>query len=352
MERCETLLNEIAKAFNIVKGDQENECDWTLRIVYSLAARMGYASLWDIIEENKDTDEQSVSIEHFKERIKETLYAYRSIYKSLSVKINPDVIGMISEDLYDTYLKTGNLYHKSHRVMASCPVSAATERIAFCRGYPLEIEQCVCGAGTYLFSENGQKKEFKAISILEMFQLSDVSLQNYGQQLVGEQKWKSGKISVLGMEYLSVPGKADRRYWHWKPDSLLKVSLLRIKYSGKPIYYIYKKGVEGFQYNELPDWQVADGQYLQLANALLACQDMLPPTSYREDGSRVIVHIHYLYPSAEQKFFELYSWPLTLDKKGKYFHRVFQKDVFLAIKDTFEKLGYRFVEVESNGKRC
>ena len=344
MERSGHLLNEIAKTFKILRGNQENECDWIFRIVYSLAARMGYASLWDILEENEETDGQTVSVEHFKERIKGILSAYESIYKQLSVKINRDTVDMLSESIYDIYIKTGNLYHRAYRIQAAAPVSATTEHIVFCRGYPLEIEQFVSGAGTYQLSDTGQQKGFKKISLQEMFQLSDVSIQTYGRQLVGEQKWKSGNISVLGMEYLSVPGKADRRYWHSKPDSLLKVSLLRIKYSGKPIYYIYKKGVEGFQYNELPDWQVADGQYLQLANALLACQDMLPPTSYREDGSRVIVHIHYLYPSAEQKFFELYSWPLILDKKGKCFYRVFQKDVFLAIKDTFEKLGYQFVE--------
>ena len=343
MERCKNLLNEIAKAFNIVRGDQENECDWVFRIVYSLAARMGYASLWDLIEENEDTDGQSVSIEHFKERIKETLYAYASIYKQLSVKINSDTVDMLSESIYDIYLKTGNLYHRAYRIQAAAPVSATTEHIVFCRGYPLEIEQFVSGAGTYQLSDTGQQKGFKKISLQEMFQLSDVSIQNYGRQLVGEQKWKSGNISVLGMEYLSVPGKMDREYWRSEPDASLRVSLLRIGYGGDCVYYIYRRA-EGFQYNELPGWQVVDGKYLQLANALLAFQGMLPPTSYREDGNRVIVHIHYLYPSAEQKFFELYSWPLTLDKKGKYLHRVFQKNVFFAIKDMFEKLGYQFVE--------
>lgn len=344
MERCENLLNEIAKAFNIVREDQENECDWVFRIVYSLAARMGYASLWDLIEENEDTDGQTVSVEHFKERIKGILDAYVSIYKQLSVKKNRDTVDMLSESIYDIYLKTGNLYHRAYRIQAAAPVSATTEHIVFCRGYPLEIEQFVSGAGTYQLFDTGQQKGFKKISLQEMFQLSDVSIQTYGRQLVGEQKWKSGNISVLGMEYLSVPGKMDREYWRSEPDASLRVSLLRIGYGGDCVYYIYRRGAEGFQYNELPGWQVVDKKYLQLANALLAFQGMLPPTSYREDGNRVIVHIHYLYPSAEQKFFELYSWPLTLDKKGKYFHRVFQKDVFLAIKDTFEKLGYQFVE--------
>lgn len=338
------LLYEIAKSFNILKGNRENEWSWAFRVVYSLAARMGYASLWDVTEQHEETEEESVSIQHFKERINEILSIYTKLYPPLSTKVNSDNSETISDDIYNMYLKTGNLYHRSYRIKAPGPVSAVKGPICFCRGYPVETEQLVSGAGTYLFSENGQQEESKAISLQEMFQLSEVSLPTYARQLVKSQQWKSGNISVLGMEYLSVPGKMDREYWHSKPDSLLKVSLLRIKYSGKPIYYIYKKGVEGFQYNELPDWQVADGQYLQLANALLACQDMLPPTSYREDGSRVIVHIHYLYPSAEQKFFELYSWPLILDKKGKCFYRVFQKDVFLAIKDTFEKLGYQFVE--------
>ena len=161
--------------------------------------------------------------------------------------------------------------------------------------------------------------------------------------------WKFGYISVAGVEYLSRPEIWMKDYWRPVPDSSVNISLLRINYGGKPIYYIYKRGVNGFQYNELPDWQVANREYFQLANSLFAMQDVLPPTLYKKNGNLVSVQIQYLYPPAEQNLFELYSWPLTLDKKGKCFYRVFQKDVFIAIRDIFEESGYRFIEVESNG---
>lgn len=57
------LIISIGRQLNI-PGKVDNE--WMCRVIYSIAGQMGLASLWDY-----DEDEDTVSIQHFKERIAE-----------------------------------------------------------------------------------------------------------------------------------------------------------------------------------------------------------------------------------------------------------------------------------------
>lgn len=55
------LFTEIAEEFSIPRNPGEERNNWYVRLIYSLSARMGYASLWDFEE-----TEQHCSIQHFK----------------------------------------------------------------------------------------------------------------------------------------------------------------------------------------------------------------------------------------------------------------------------------------------
>ncbi len=164
---------------------------------------------------------KDASIQHFKERINEILSIYTKLYLPLSTKVNRDNSETISDDIYNMYLKTGNFYHRSYRIKAPGPVSAVRGPICFCRGYPVETEQFVSGAGTYLPYEPKKQKEFKLISPQVMFQLSDCPLKTYGQRLLDNQEWKFGYISVAGVEYLSRP-----EIWipQWMKDYFAKLT--------------------------------------------------------------------------------------------------------------------------------
>lgn len=69
------LIISIGRQLNI-PGKVDNE--WICRVIYSIAGQMGLASLWDY-----DEGEDTVSIQHFKERIAEIFAAYEELYSSI-----------------------------------------------------------------------------------------------------------------------------------------------------------------------------------------------------------------------------------------------------------------------------
>ena len=71
------LIISIGRQLNI-PGKVDNE--WICRVIYSIAGQMGLASLWDY-----DEGEDTVSIQHFKERIAEIFAAYEEtiFYKGI-----------------------------------------------------------------------------------------------------------------------------------------------------------------------------------------------------------------------------------------------------------------------------
>ena len=82
------LIISIGRQLNI-PGKVDNE--WMCRVIYSIAGQMGLASLWDY-----DEDEDTVSIQHFKERIAEIFAAYEELYPSIKF-IFPENITSICE---------------------------------------------------------------------------------------------------------------------------------------------------------------------------------------------------------------------------------------------------------------
>ena len=60
------LIEKIGEDFHILRGDGEKELDYILRLIYSLLGQMGYASLWDVEEDDAG---KYVSITHYKHRM-------------------------------------------------------------------------------------------------------------------------------------------------------------------------------------------------------------------------------------------------------------------------------------------
>ena len=76
------LIISIGKQLNIPKSD-DNE--WICQIVYSVAGQMALASLWDHSE-----DSNSVSVQHFKNRIDQIFDAYEGIYPEIRFLLPED----------------------------------------------------------------------------------------------------------------------------------------------------------------------------------------------------------------------------------------------------------------------
>ena len=91
------LIISIGRQLNI-PGKVDNE--WMCRVIYSIAGQMGLASLWDY-----DEDEDTVSIQHFKERIAEIFAAYEELYPSIKF-IFPEKKSDLIDEIYHIYLRS------------------------------------------------------------------------------------------------------------------------------------------------------------------------------------------------------------------------------------------------------
>ncbi len=84
-----------------------------------------------------------------------------------------------------------------------------------------------------------------------------------------------------------------------------------------------------------------------MAVGLLQERRRLPSIKYHSNRSLVIVRPGYLLPPPELRFFQLYSWPSTINKFDDAFNRIMQVDVFLGFKAYLESRGYVFEEEDA-----
>lgn len=86
---------------------------WCLSSVfYSAAARLSLCSIWD----GEENDYGQQTVEHFKGKLVEMLYAYASSSTSFKDELNLKAsarIREVAEELFQTYWQTGNFYRGS-----------------------------------------------------------------------------------------------------------------------------------------------------------------------------------------------------------------------------------------------
>lgn len=332
MNQNEDLLNEIAQKLNIKKGISEDSSLWKQRIIYSAIGFMALASLWDI------EDDEPISIIHFKDRIEKQMYAYRELYPHIMqrFRINSEELG---QELYDIYTATGFIYHMPNRISASKETEARMGTMVFIRGANLKKNVFMSGLGTYFKSTD----TFTQKALSEMFRLPEQTLEEEYNSLVMERDWSVIDINQQ-VEYLRLYPPFSRGYWKESPDTDGSISLLRFGMTSERIYYLYKYENGQCLGKALPYWRVNEKEYHRLANVLLYHKGTLPPILFSELGEIVKIQQQYLLPPSELWFLKLYSWPANFLKLPSDFNRVISKEIFGVVKETLEKLGYRFTK--------
>lgn len=348
MDKNGGLLERIKMDFNISKGILEKEDAFKARIVYSVAGRMGYSSLFDIAENIEDYSRSNISIQHFKLRIKEILEAYLSMYPEIRKLFpgNGDDFDELVDEMYSVFLHTGTLYHKNNRIAPSAPCCSKSGKTIFTRGLSFNISQAVSGIGTYLLSDISG---YRNIGIREMYDLPNGSLVDFWNELMANTKWI--KISPFqDVQYLRTEAPFTNGYWSNSYKREKEVSLLRIGHnSGDLKYYLYKFVNKDCFISEIPSWMLRHKHgYRRIANACLCKKNSLPKTKYRIDCNIVYIELGYLYPLEELNLLKLYSWPGIGLIRHTDFKRVMSYDVFIIIKNLMEKMGYEFLEVKAN----
>lgn len=333
MKKYGNLLNTIADDLGIKKGIKETETEFKCRILYSIFARMGYASLWD-----KD-DEGSVTILHFKGRIKAIIQSYLEMYPEMKRELA--FSDEIVEELYNIYLRAGYIYHTQYRVFYAKKSCSQHNNILFTRGYPLGEKQLISGAGNYMRIEVTQGNALKSENIFNL------GLENPAirwKKLIHKAVWTERNIETKA-EYLNINLLRIKSYWINTPIKDGCEYILRTGFTGKFLYYLYKFDNEKMMISQLPEWMCVNGEYLNLTNACLMFYNKLPTSFYVMDGNIVRLSVGYLYPPPENNYLKLYSWPASLlDIKNSNFSRILDKEIFFCIKEIFEKEGYEFKE--------
>ena len=347
MNKYHGLLREISSKFHIEQGEGEPEERWKARTIYTLLGQMAYASLSDCLEENEIIPEEgeSISITHFKRRIQAILDSYLELCPEVVPLFPAEKEGLYGE-IYETYLKSGCLYHTAYRISPSSPCMAKQSGLQFERGMPLDRPQYISGLGSYLPFDCAIEKGLIYSSVSEMFALQSNTLSEVWADLVSGANWIPLHTGE-NIEYFYQ--KELRNRWRSAPDRSHTMSIVRVGQPGNYLYYLYQLQDGKMLGSQLPQWLVNDPFYGSsshriVSNACLAASSCLPIINYRTDGSIVQVKFQYLLPPAEMYWIRLYSWPASFFHFPSDFTRIFNTDVFLTIKEVLEQMGYQFAE--------
>ena len=332
MNKYGGLLKSIAAEYEIIKGISESESHWKARTVFSLLGQMGLSSLYD------EYPEETVSIIHFKTRIKEILKAYLELFQDDLNSVFLVDENDFADEIYEVYQRTGHFYHRNFNIRCAMECSAAYHGIELLRGYSPEIKHKVSGLGNY----RKTNREDDPDSVVRMFQLSEDDLETRWNNLIANiTEWRKTQLGT-DTEYLRMEPSFTSSYWINRPYNNKGISIMRSGMRGAQIYHLYQYDGKDFLVHQLPDWQTADSEYLNLSNACLYVNGVLPPVRYHNDGDTIRVRQNYLLPPAELNLIKLYSWPDNFGNVTSPFNRIMNRDVFEMIKAILSLQGYQF----------
>lgn len=334
MNKYDKLLLQIASELNICRGETESDTSYKARLIYSAVSRIGYSSLWDMLE-----DDVPVSIIHFRRRVENVLGSYIKMYPEVE-KLFPEKFDDISKEMLDIFTNTGIIYHSPNRIAPSVKCQADFKSISFLRGTPLSYKINLSGTGAYLATD---EKKSEISSVRDMFGLSSKNITDIWEHYLSQAKW-SVMTSKENFEYLRTKPKFTSGYWTDIPDKDGKTSLMRTNLQGLNMYFFYKSRDNKIEASQIPYWLTDNFSYLYLANGCLASRSSLPENTYQTDGAITYLQIGYPFPPNELAFLKLYSWPQNYVNVSSDFSRVINTEVFIAIKEILSRIGYKFKE--------
>lgn len=331
------LIPQIANEFGIKQGINEPSDRWKMRIVYSMLGQMACASMYDTAD-----DDQPVSVVHFKSRIHDLLGSYFAIFPELQTQFDKDS-AKLCDEIYSIYLSCGYIYHSAYRIAPAHYADARSGQILFTRSMAPGEKHFVSGLGTFT---KGNEVEASQLSPQCMFQLPEHTLTGLYTHFISQAKWAELNTTEP-IEYLRTDPPFSRGYWQNKESKIDGVQLARTGSNGNRTYYLYKEDGSTTLFSQVPAWLMDGPGYRRVSNSILAKLGTLPPFVYAIDGSITTMTIQYLPAEEELNFLKLYSWPTTCVGLPHDFTRIFDTDVFFAIKEVLEFIGYQFEEQEN-----
>ena len=327
------LIRTIARDLNIPKNTNEKQESWMCRVIYSALGRTALVSLWDHEEFN-----EPISITHFKRRIEKNLYAYKSLYPEIATSFTVEIDDLVNE-IYEIYSSMGYLYHSPNRIAPAAFSSCKCNDIALTRGVSPGDKLFMSGLGSYDIVRDN--KDMLTPNL--MFVLPKQTLIESWELLIKAISWKEDTITQR-KEFLRITPPFNRGYWKEGPDLNGETSLFRVGSPGGYIYYLYRFEGDKCFISQISEWLTTGYEYRKISNWLLASRKQLPPIDFCIKNDLVTLKLNYLLPPKEMDFLKLYTWPINFYKLPSDFNRICTKNVFYALKDTLEHIGYQFKE--------
>lgn len=256
------LIASIGRQLNIPKSDSN---EWACQVVYSIAGQMALASLWD-----HDENGESVSIQHFKNRIAQVFDAYEGIYPKIGFLLPKDKSNLIDE-IYSIYLRNGFFYHSAYQISPTAPAMAVYKDLAFQRGSSPDEKLFMSGLGFY-----SAEKTTSDRTIGQMFRLQEQTFESYLEDLLVCSEWETIDWPD-NTEFLRLEPPFKRGYWQQVSERDGRVSLARYGEPNK-IFAFYRWNNGAYQQKQIPEWRIRDyfsnevgsyGEYRRIAIALL-----------------------------------------------------------------------------------
>lgn len=324
-----------AQKLNIVRGDEEAELNWSLRVLYSLIGLNMLSSLYDY-DENLDGNmiERSVSIQHVKGRGEELLEAFYDIFHEKADFGESKEI--VIKEIIRIYNKTGFILKKNYRFAYPPVIEIAYSGTCIIRGALPWNVQNMSGLAPYVQGIDIEKYT----DWQQAFGIMKMTIEDWWQHLLDHCQWEATDQLPIEVEYINCRRKNGEPYWL---SQCIKtgITMYRDKLPGNRKYGLLctEKGKIGLC--TLPPWLVKDREYLRIAIALQNQTGHRPIAQFISDSAIVHIRLDYLLPPNEQNFLELISWP---DNRLLHWQRVIPACYRCGVKDMLKNLGYIILE--------
>ncbi|MCH3949587.1 MAG: hypothetical protein LKE33_01430 [Acidaminococcus sp.] len=333
------LLEDIAQFMGIKKDSEETKEIFIFRILYSYAGFLMLQSVADISEDSNKT-----SIEHIKSRTFKSVKALCSMLNPISSDYNsPFYVLQLIDDLYDTYIRSGFIYHSSRHVEFAKSKTISAYNLIFYRGQSVttSANQWIASGSGYVGYNEAPPHNLEDLK--SAFCLPKVTIIEKWQTTQLNAKWRladfHSRVSFLKTQYPYYGG-----YWVKRADKTGTISLMKTESNPSDYFlYRYKKGT--LEVSDLPEWEKADFGIRNLMVACLASSKTLPSIEFQDLATLAAIKLGYVLPPREMTFYKLYSWPLLFNNTNSIFRpRFMQKDVFTVFQSLMKGIGYQFKE--------
>jgi predicted transposase YbfD/YdcC len=319
-----TFIKEVSEQLNIKKEIYETDAQWHSRLSYSLVSGHMLAALYNFDDDSQTYDsdaDKTVSMQHVLKR-------GEGLNIAIGVEHNCDYIrGLL--------IKTGYILHKSNRLTYPLKTIANDGSISFVRGTAPWANVYFSGVG--LYKPNCESSD---MSIEKMFGVMEYDVDEWYASFEKRLKWNVVSEIPQNVEFLNINDNAKKGYWQTR-EPKNGTTLCRTKDSGEKEYSIIRI-TDIIEKSILPSWQTEDGEYCRIAIALRRASNNAPIATTTSKTHTVEIGIDYLLPTAEQNFFELFSWA---NEENSRWQRTVAIEIYPTLKRMLERLGYKISEV-------